>query len=82
MMSLVVKKFFLPQKDLCMCFKKYCLFFLSMGIQDLDPTFLVTGPSCTDLVVFLFVCLFRFLFLFFVFCGLHPWHMEVPRLGV
>ena len=29
--------------------------------------------------------LFSFLslsFLFFVFLGLHPWHMEVPRLGV
>ena len=22
------------------------------------------------------------LFYFFVFLGLHPWHMEVPRLGV
>ena len=40
-------------------------------------------------VVFLFVCLFlvrsnlliSFLFLF-VFLGLHPWHMEVPRLQV
>ena len=23
-----------------------------------------------------------FFFVFFVFLGLHPWHMEVPRLGV
>ena len=23
-----------------------------------------------------------FLFFFFVFLGLYPWHMEVPRLGV
>ena len=23
-----------------------------------------------------------FLFLFFVFLGPHPWHMEVPKLGV
>ena len=34
----------------------------------------------------LFVCSFLFLFLFlavlfFPFLGLHPWHMEVPRLG-
>ena len=27
--------------------------------------------------IFLFVCSFVFVFL-----GLHPWHMEVPRLGV
>ena len=25
---------------------------------------------------------FFFLFSFFFFLGLHPWHMEVPRLGV
>jgi len=28
-------------------------------------------------------CIFFFFFFFvFVFLGLHPWHMEVPRLGV
>ena len=27
-------------------------------------------------------CFLFFFFLFFVFLGLHPWHMEVPRLGV
>ena len=27
-------------------------------------------------------CIFIFIFLSFVFLGLHPWHMEVPRLGV
>jgi len=25
---------------------------------------------------------FFFFFFFFVFSGSHPWHMEVPRLGV
>ena len=25
---------------------------------------------------------FLLLFFVFVFLGLHPWHMEVPRLGV
>ena len=25
---------------------------------------------------------FKFLGFFFCFLGLHPWHMEVPRLGV
>ena len=25
---------------------------------------------------------FFFFFFFFCFLGLHPWHMEVPRLGV
>ena len=29
-----------------------------------------------------FLLLFCFLFFFFVFLGPHPWHMEVPRLGV
>ena len=29
-----------------------------------------------------FFFLFLFFFFFIVFLGLHPWHMEVPRLGV
>lgn len=33
--KLVVEKFLLPQKDLCMCFKKY--FFVSTVILNLDP---------------------------------------------
>ena len=33
--------------------------------------------------IYLFVCLFIYLFnLFMSFLGLHPRHMEVPRLGV
>ena len=31
----------------------------------------------------LFVCVFFFFFFIFMpFLGPHPWHMEVPRLGV
>ena len=30
----------------------------------------------------LFVCLFVCSFFIFCFSGLHPWHMDVPRLGV
>ena len=33
-------------------------------------------------VVFCVWCFWLSLFLFFYFLGLHPWHMEVPRLGV
>ena len=29
-----------------------------------------------------FLFLFIYLFIFCLFLGLHPWHMEVPRLGV
>ena len=25
---------------------------------------------------------FKFIYLFFVFLGQHPWYMEIPRLGV
>ena len=34
-------------------------------------------PITTDFPYFLF-----FFFFFFIFLGPHPWHMEVPRLGV
>ena len=34
------------------------------------------------MILFLFLFFFLFLFLSFVFLGPHPWHTEVPRLGV
>jgi len=39
------------------------------------------GLSRLFLMIFL-LFFFYFLFLFFVFLGPHPWHTEVPRLGV
>ena len=33
--------------------------------------------QCTEMKLIFFVCV-----CLFVFLGLHPWHMEVPRLGV
>ena len=38
-----------------------------------------TGVSSVELI-YLFI--YFFYFLSFVFLGQHPWHMEVPRLGV
>ena len=40
--------------------------------------YLLSGPLQEKFWVFLVVCLF----VCFCFLGLHPWHMEVPRLGV
>ena len=42
------------------------------------------SPTGTVSLLFLFSFLFSFLFFlpFFVFLGLHPQHMDVPRLGV
>ena len=34
------------------------------------------------LFLFTFIYLFIYLFIYFCFLGLHPQHMEVPRLGV
>ena len=39
------------------------------------------GPSLYSLEFFFFFFFF-FFFCFFAFGGLHPWHMEIPRLGV
>ena len=35
-----------------------------------------------DFIVLKYYFLYLFFFGLFVFLGLHPWHMEVPRLGV
>ena len=43
----------------------------------------LTLPAFSPLSgLFFFVCLFFNLFVFLPFLGLHPRHMEVPRLGV
>ena len=34
------------------------------------------------LIIYLHQYGLRGIYLFFVFLGLHPWHMEVPRLGI
>ena len=36
---------------------------------------------CVLYFIYLFICLFTYLFIY-LFLGLHPQHMEVPRLGV
>ena len=38
----------------------------------------ITPHSAWDVGVYLFI----YIFFFLVFLGPHPWHMEVPRLGV
>ena len=38
-------------------------------------------PLLMDPLFYLFLLLYFFIYLF-VFLGLHPWHMEIPRLGV
>ena len=39
-------------------------------------------PICFLLLLFWFCFYLFFLCVSFVFLGLHPWHMEIPRLGV
>ena len=49
-------------------------------IDILGQTVLVSGKG---LFCEFFLFIFYFFFAFFcLFSGLHPWHMEVPRLGV
>ena len=45
---------------------------------------LISVVQQSDLVIhiYTFFFVFYFIYLFFVFFGPHPWHMEVPRLGV
>ena len=40
------------------------------------------GNCPCPLVYSIFIYLFIYFFAFFFFLGLHPWHVEVPRLGV
>ena len=47
-----------------------------------DVTVTWEGYEKNFLEVRITFCIFFFFFLFFVFLGLHPQHMEVPRLGV
>ena len=42
----------------------------------------VEAGTKVSLVEFYKHSILRFLFFFFVFLGLPPWHMEVPRLGI
>ena len=51
--------------------------------------FINTFPNTHSLFLFLsffffffFFCCFMYLFIYFDFLEPHPWHMEVPRLGV
>ena len=41
-----------------------------------------SGPFDVYKSGFLVVHVFVFIFVFLSFLGPHPWHMEVPRLGV
>ena len=44
-------------------------------------TFLIANDNENFLVVIGYLHIFSLFFFFFVLLGLHPWHMEVPRLG-
>ena len=52
----------------------------------LNPLSQINQPEVVELTVIqIQICLNlepTIFFFFFVFLGLHPWHMEVPRLGV
>ena len=50
-----------------------CRIFLTAGKH-------IFPPYQENFSIFLFIYLFVCLFIYFL--GLHPWHMEVPRLGV
>ena len=50
-----------------------CRIFLTAGKH-------IFPPYQENFIIFLFIYLFVCLFIYFL--GLHPWHMEVPRLGV
>ena len=38
--------------------------------------------SSESIIQFIYLFIYLILFYFICFLGLHPWHMELPRLGV
>ena len=53
---------------------------LPLALEKLISFAMKFNPSCTQNQLFCFYFQFSKLFFLFCFLGLHPWHMEVPRL--
>ena len=66
------------------CFPQWLHYFTFPAATYKGFDFLPPSPAliifCTIFQIFLF--LFFYFFVFLSSLGLHPWHMEVPRLGI
>ena len=89
-MALTVSCYFTPSPSATLCPSLSTILFLHLIQMCLSPTIL-KSPFCSHLTSprpFIPSCVGRdkysinyYYYYYYYFSGLHPWHMEVPRLG-